>query len=148
MSFDLAVIDWELGRSQGQKTVIDLKFDHPTARDIIAARVEAELDRKHDEINNLNARVRSKLSRWAVVSGQDEAALNGTLRVFMPRTPATEPPSSDSITSEIALAVRAFEAKRFIMLFDREQVRDLDQRFKIRRESSVTFIRLTPLRGG
>ena len=49
---------------------------------------------------------------------------------------------------EMEKALKAFRSNRFVMLFDDRQVDDLDDELTVMPGSEVTFLYLTPLKGG
>ena len=57
-------------------------------------------------------------------------------------------PLSDSRDDVVARALEAFERGRFLLLADNRQVETLDETIAFAPGATVTFLRLTPLRGG
>lgn len=55
---------------------------------------------------------------------------------------------SDGRDVVIARAIEAFERGRFLLLADHRQIDTLDETIAFRPGATVTFLRLTPLRGG
>lgn len=55
---------------------------------------------------------------------------------------------NDSRDAVIARAIEAFERGRFLLLADNHQIESLDELITFKPGATVTFLRLTPLRGG
>ena len=53
-----------------------------------------------------------------------------------------------TLDETIETALRAFSANRFFLLVDRRQIVSLDAPFPLTPQSTVVFLRLTPLKGG
>ena len=53
-----------------------------------------------------------------------------------------------TLDEAIETALRAFSANRFFLLVDRRQIVDLDAPLRLTPQSTVVFLRLTPLQGG
>ncbi len=57
-------------------------------------------------------------------------------------------PLGDDRDAVVARALEAFERGRFLLLADNRQVETLDETIAFAPGATVTFLRLTPLRGG
>jgi hypothetical protein len=110
---------------------LDLELDGATftAAELIRGRVAAELMRRGTEP-----------IRPLVEPTTTEFALNG------PRRPA--PGTPGDIEHETVRALEAFRQGRFVLLVDRRQVLDPEERIVLTPASQVTFLRLVPLQGG
>ncbi len=118
-------------RAQGARDFeleIDLEEAQLTVGQLIGGRVTAELMRTAEEPGY----------RPLVEQSADETRLNG------PRPAPSRPELQDAIGG----AVRAFEAGRYIVLVDGRQAMSAEDVVTLTPSSEVTFLRLTPLRGG
>jgi hypothetical protein len=102
-----------------------------TARDLIRERVT-------QEVRAYNER-RPELFRGLVAPSQAEKDLNG-YRLIKPRAIDAE--------KQCRLALEAFAQNGFLLLVDDRQVAELDEPLTLRPDSSVVFLKLTPLVGG
>lgn len=107
---------------------IDLEATQLTVGQLIGGRVTAELMRAADEPGY----------RPLVEQSADEMRLNG------PRPSPSPPELKDAIGG----AVRAFEAGRYIVVVDGRQATSAEDVVTLTPSTEVTFLRLTPLRGG
>jgi hypothetical protein len=102
-----------------------------TAREIICERVRKEVQAYNEQ--------GSEIFRGLVTPEDAERTLNGF------RIP--EKRSIDA-KAQCKLACQAFEQNGFILLVDDRQVEALDTLIEVRMNSSVVFLKLTPLVGG
>lgn len=96
--------------------------------EVIRGRVTAELARGAGAMN----------LRPLVEPSADERLLNGPRR-------GREAPD---LEREVARALSAFRAGRYVVLVDGRQVESADELVTLTPDSEVTFVRLVPLRGG
>lgn len=108
---------------------LDLSGATFTAAELIRGRVAAELMQRGAEP-----------IRPLVAPTAAERTLNG------PRRPPPGTPSD--VEHETARALEAFHRGRFVLLVDRRQVLDPEERIELTPASQVTFLRLVPLQGG
>ncbi len=101
------------------ETTIDLETEITSVSNIIKARVLKELD-NYDNPNNLMS------------ANQIERALNTKI----------------DKDKQIDLALKAFENNSYFILIDDIQAKSLDQIVVIDKNTSVSFMKLTPLIGG
>lgn len=79
---------------------------------------------------------------------EDEVAAQAEAgRVKMPATEESLGPRVN-VEAEITKALRAFKAQRFFVFVGGRQVENLDEELDFAQQTQVTFLRLTPLRGG
>jgi hypothetical protein len=79
---------------------------------------------------------------------EDEVAVQAEAgRVKMPSTEESQGPRVN-VEAEIKKALRAFTAQRFFVFAGGRQVENLDEELDFAQQTQVTFLRLTPLRGG
>jgi hypothetical protein len=144
------IVDWEPGRRK-HSAELKLVSETMTLRDFIRKRLVAQaaaLEQAESEPSKdpQYAAWRNGLAQWFVVAGEQEQALNGKRRVYVPKSKSAGPrPGIDTQMERIA---RAFKTKELVVLFDDIQIDELDQRVTVRDDSKVTFIRLLPLIGG
>jgi hypothetical protein len=108
---------------------LDLHGATFTAAELIRGRVAAELIRRGTEP------IRPLVQPTAA-----ELALNG------PRRPSPGAPSD--VEHETARAIEALRRGRFVLMVDRRQVLDPEERIELTPATQVTFLRLVPLQGG
>jgi hypothetical protein len=120
---------------------LQLASERVSPREIIRQRVfteVAEINEARMEHSRGHQRTRSFLIRF-----EPEAPES---RLNTPIVPKKSPLLDAE--EEFARALKAFAANRFVMLFDECQVEGLDDELTVAPESEVTFLHLTPLRGG
>lgn len=110
-----------------------------SAREIIRQRVFVEVA----EINE--QRMSHERTRSFLI-GVEEGSAEDALNRHSPR----ERRASHLLDAEeeFAKAVTGFQTNRFIMLLDDRQVQNLDEDLTVVPDSEVTFLHLTPLKGG
>jgi hypothetical protein len=140
MQAKIQIIDWELGFHQRPQPELRLVSETLTLGELIAQRINAACEARLAELQPS-----PDLAPWAVVPGRQERALNGDGRIFGPGHEKLAPPSSEA---EIKIARKAFEDQRFVVMFDGSQIGAWDERITVREDSTATFIKLTPLKGG
>ncbi len=110
---------------------IQVARERCTLREIITARVKAEVgaynQKKEDHFRGL------------VQPGETEQTLNG-YRMKKKREIDAE--------QQVYVALDAFQRNGYFVLVDDEQAEDLDQEFLVNTNTSIDFIKLTPLVGG
>ena len=134
------VVDEQFGKGRTPYFGLRLASQRVTPRDIIGRRVADEVA----VVNRLRigghpASVRDRAFLVRIDTHPAEAALN--------RSPRGRWRALDE-AEEVAAAIEAFRANRFIMLVDDRQVGALDQPVTLTPASEVVFLRLTPLVGG
>lgn len=118
------------GKVVNQSTLF-LSSDVVTVRDIIEARVLAEVGRYN-----------SKASEYFSGVGQPveaEHTLNG---YRVPKNHLIDP------EKQVYIALDAFQKNAYFILIDDQQVESLTQEVVIRPDSSMSFVQLVPLVGG
>jgi hypothetical protein len=103
-----------------------------TAREIVSARVRAEVERHNSDLQ-------STTTTGGVQPGAEEQALNAPPRARLRPLDAE---------SQIEVALDAIRRGRVIILFNGEQVKDLDAPLLVTPVSEARFIRLVQLVGG
>ena len=102
-----------------------------TARELIRERVRREVEAYNDRL--------PEIFRGLIAPTEAERVLNG---YRMPKKRTIDP------ERQCKLACEAFEQNGFILLVDDQQVAALDETIEIRSNTSVEFLKLTPLVGG
>jgi len=102
-----------------------------TARELIRERVS-------QEVKAYNER-QPEVFRGLIAPSNAERVLNGY------RLPKKREVNSEA---QCKLALQAFQENGFILLVDERQVSKLDDQIELRPETSVVFLKLTPLVGG
>lgn len=124
----LTIRDESVPRSEVIDQILELAQVPLTARDLISERVRSEVDLRNTEAG--------RWTRLIHIPTPEEAALNGT--------------TSRLIDSErqVEKALEVFETNGFVLLVDDQQIETLDQPLNLTPTSIVTFLKLTPLKGG
>lgn len=102
-----------------------------TARELIRERVLQEVQAYNQRLPDI--------FRGLVAPSEAERVLNG---FRLPKQRAIDG------EKQCQLALQAFEQNTFILLVDDRQVAELDQTIELHANTSVTFLKLTPLVGG
>lgn len=110
---------------------IAVKSETITIRDLIAARVEAE-------VNGYNKRL-PEYFKGLVQPSDTEKTLNGF---------RMKKKQKIDIEKQVFVALDAFQRNGYIILVNDQQAQSLDQELLIGKETPVSFVKLTPLVGG
>lgn len=110
-----------------------------SARALITARVELEVERLEDE--DAAAAV-----GWLVRPDRIEVLLNGERGVYGPGR--TAPVRRFDPQALVAVALDGFQRGSFCLFVDDRQVTSLDEQVALRETSEVVFLKLIPLRSG
>lgn len=127
-AFSVIIRDESVPRSHVVEQILELANVPLTARDLISERVRAECDRQQ---------AGSAGHAPLVTPNPEERARNAAV-------PATE----DWTKGQIEQALASFSRNGFILLVDNIQVEALDTPLSLTETSIVTFLKLTPLKGG
>ena len=110
---------------------IKVKNEIVTVKEIIAARVEAEVEAYNRKVPEyFNGLIRPS---------EAEKTLNG-FKLKTKRQIDAE--------KQTYIAYQAFETNGFLVLIDNEQAESLEQQVLLEEKSTVSFLKLTPLIGG
>lgn len=137
----LKVTEKMVGRADRRDFSVRLVSERVRARDVIAAHVAQEVDRQNAARQCAQAGRDQKASfLLGVPSHPVQAQLNKLAppRILRPLDAAVE----------VEAAIRAFEARSIIMLFDDRQIEDLDDYVTVTDSSTAAFLRIVPLVGG
>jgi len=136
MKAELKIVDEHFGKGRDSAFELRLASERITARALIRRRTAEEVAQVNQRRNDVHlGTTRSLLIRHT----EAEAKLNA---------PKPRPTKLFDETEEFQAAVRAFEQKRFIMLFDDRQIIDLDEEIAVTSTSEMIFLRLVSLAGG
>lgn len=120
--------------------LLELERQSMRLRDLIGLTVT-------EQVHELAARL--AVERSAAERAGVEAATEVSRYYLLSGTPdrpvELEVPDIDAAISH---ACRAFDSNRYVVLIGGTQVDDLDQVVEVPPDTSVTFLRLTPLKGG
>lgn len=141
MGYQIRILDEQFGKTK--LSIFDL--DYPTetisVRNLITRRVEEEVARVNSmkkDPDRIKAEHRMFLA--GLTKHSPEALLNADSRPK--RSKLINPASA------VAVALKAFKAGRYYILFNDQQVEHLDDIVTLTPESEAVFLRLTPLVGG
>lgn len=158
---EIGVIDEMPGLAPAH--VMTLRLDRPviSLADLIRARVEVEVERleavrvgAQAALTAEEAMFRARVSQFLVMPDAVERALNGDRGAYGPGVRALQQRRNEggdlSLDSAamVAVALDAFQRGAFFVLTGERQLIDLDEEIDIARTTDVTFIKLTPLKGG
>ena len=122
---------------------LTLASERVSPREIIRQRVFAEVaDVNEQRMGNSRRHRRTRSYLVDVEEGSPEAQLNRPLSRKLGGSVLLD------AEEELARALQGFAANRFIMLFDDRQVEGLEDDLTVLPGSEVTFLHLTPLKGG
>ncbi|PID63355.1 MAG: hypothetical protein CR974_02085 [Gammaproteobacteria bacterium] len=114
---------------------LDFNTQHITVADLIKERIISEVAKYQQTIAE-------RFTPHALVTPTEtEARLNEYKNKQAKRARV-------DVDKQVKLAWNAFENNGFFILFDDEQVEDLQQQLLVTKQSKVTFVKLTPLVGG
>ena len=132
MTVVLKTVDQVLGTERIEGPPLSFRTGEVTARDIVRARVEAEVARH----NNITDEAPGFFG--LAVPTEWERELNGPRRKRAPLDAARQ----------VEVALEAFRKRRVVLMFNGIQVEDLDAPLVITPVSEARFLRLVPLVGG
>jgi len=110
---------------------VKIKNEIVTVKEIIAARVEAEVEAYNDKVPDY--------FKGLIRPSDAEKTLNGFKLKNKRKIDAEK---------QVYIAYRAFENNGFLVLIDEQQAESLEQQVLLEKTSSVSFLKLTPLIGG
>jgi hypothetical protein len=112
---------------------IDLEFatEWVSIKDIITARVSQEVEEYNQK--------QGEFFRGLVIPSEAEQTLNGYKIKDKKRIDAEK---------QVYVALHAFQNNGFFVLIDDVQSEDLEQRVQLKLDTSINFVKLTPLVGG
>lgn len=130
-TYTIRVTDETAGGNVLNDILISLKHEIVTVKDIITARVIAEVEQ-------YNAK-KPELFNGLVQPTDAEKTLNGY------KLPVKKPIDAEK---QVYIALDAFQTNGYFMLVDNKQAVSLDEEVLITKETTVSFVKLTPLVGG
>jgi hypothetical protein len=112
---------------------IDLEFatEWVSIKDIITARVSQEVEEYNQK--------QGEFFRGLVIPSEAEQTLNGYKIKDKKRI---------DVEKQVYVALHAFQNNGFFVLIDDVQSEDLEQRVQLKPDTSINFVKLTPLVGG
>jgi len=110
---------------------VKIKNEIVTVKEIIAARVEAEVEAYNDKVPDY--------FKGLIRPSDAEKTLNGFKLKNKRKIDAEK---------QVYIAYQAFENNGFLVLIDEQQAESLEQQVLLEKTSSVSFLKLTPLIGG
>lgn len=130
-AIQLRIKDETFGGKILNEISISLASEHVTVKDIIAARV-------YQEVAEYNSKL-PEIYNGLVKPETAEIALNGYKMRKRVKVDAEK---------QVYTALDAFQNNGFFVLIDNRQAEDLDEEVLLTHDSTVSFIKLTPLVGG
>ena len=127
----LTINDATLGGDILNKITLDLNSELITVRDLISARVTSEVDSYNKKL--------PEYYKGLIQPTDAEKTLNG----FKIRSR-----KKIDVEKQIYVALDAFLKNGYFVLIDDKQVVDLDEEIRVTNNTSINFVKLTPLVGG
>lgn len=129
--------------SQIPPVLLDFEQQSMLLRDLISLTVT-------EQVNELAFRLAAEHDAAESAAAERAAAAADVSHHYLlsGSLPAPTPQRAPTAETAIGDALRAFESNRFVVLVDGDQIDDLDQVVEVPAGTSVTFLRLTPLKGG
>jgi hypothetical protein len=131
MTTTLTIRDETLGGGSPREWALAVTTERMTVRELIRSRV-------YQEVQDYNVQ-RGQIYQGLVRPEEAEKALNGW-KLKQPRPLDWK--------RQFERAVEGFEANQILILVNDRQAESLDEEFVVGPDTSVTFLRLTPLVGG
>lgn len=132
------------GEASVPNVALDLLTETLTIRDLITHTVEEQIRDLHIQRQMDFDNIQHILNRHYLTDVEIQAqAQTGAIK--MPELPDNSP---IFITQETEKALTAFEKGVYVIVIDGEQAQSLNDTVTLRPTSKVTFLRLTPLKGG
>lgn len=141
MGINVRIVDEHFGKSK--LSIFNLQYPSETAtiREIITRRVEEEVARvTHMKQNPQHIKVEHRMFLAGLTKLSPEVLLN--------KDSVAKRGKSIDVPQAVKTALRAFETRKYFVLFNDVQYEKLDQEITLTPDSEVTFLRLTPLQGG
>lgn len=132
----IAIRDESFPKKPVSEMIMELAGDKLTARDLIRERVQAELDRRFQNKSDIPHQPLVELTPKETLLNE-HASKN---------TQKPAPPSF--LDRHIDRALKAFSKNEFLLFVDDTQIEQLEAKLELKTETVITFLHLTPLRGG
>jgi hypothetical protein len=127
----VSLIDEGPGQLREARGTVTVAMPTITVRELIRVRLELELERFRDEA------AEGGPATWLGMPGAAARPHAGRAQ-----------PAQPDIEAMVGVALAGFERGRFFVLVNDRQVTVLDEAVPLADTTEVTFLRLTPLRGG
>jgi hypothetical protein len=114
-----------------QKIELEFATEWVSVKDIITARVSQEVEEYNQK--------QGEFFRGLVIPSEAEQTLNGY------KIKDKNPIDAEK---QVYVALLAFQNNGFFVLIDDVQSEDLEQRVQLKSDTSINFVKLTPLVGG
>lgn len=114
-----------------QKIELEFATEWVTVKDIITARVNQEVEEYNQK--------QGEYFRGLVIPSEAEQTLNGYKIKDRKRIDAEK---------QVYVALHAFQNNGYFVLIDDVQSEDLEQKVLLKADTSINFVKLTPLVGG
>jgi hypothetical protein len=114
-----------------QKIELEFATEWVTVKDIITARVNQEVEEYNQK--------QGEYFRGLVIPSEAEQTLNGYKIKDKKRIDAEK---------QVYVALHAFQNNGYFVLIDDVQSEDLEQKVQLKADTSINFVKLTPLVGG
>ncbi|MDN3583068.1 hypothetical protein [Mucilaginibacter flavus] len=128
---NLSIKDETAGGKILNEIIISLENELVTIRDIIEARVNAEVEAYNKK--------QPQIYHGLVQPTEAELTLNGSKIKSLKKIDAEK---------QVYIALAAFQQNGFFVLIDNQQAESLEENVILTNKSTVSFIKLTPLIGG
>lgn len=139
MGISIQIMDEYFGK--GKTPVFEINFPSETIsiRELIIRRVEEEVAQVNAQKFKIKKSLQERMFLAGITNRAPETLLN-----------ADKPKQHKSIDPILAVdtALKAFEAGRYFVLIDDQQIEDIDKMIELTPKTEAVFLRLTPLIGG
>lgn len=135
----LAIRDETLAGSVMHELMLTFDAETITVEELIASRIRAEVERHQNHLADKLAQYKDKVAVYKnhlVLPSDLENRIND------------KKAKPIDVQKQIDTALKAFESNGFLLLVDDEQVDDLTQKVQVSDNTTVSFIKMTPLVGG
>jgi len=139
VGISVQIIDEHFGKSKTALFAIDFPAETLSLRDLITRRVEDEVA----QVNAKNIHMKTSLQGRMFLAGITNRAPETLLNENRTRKSKIIDP-----VAAVSTALKAFEAGRYFVLINDQQIETLDETFALTAKTEAVFLQLTPLVGG
>jgi len=139
VGISIQIIDELFGKSKTPVFEINFPIETITVRDLITRRVEEEVA----QVNAQKFKKKQSLQERMFLAGITNRAPETLLNADKPKKHKMIEPAA-----AVKTALKAFEAGRYFLLINDQQIEDMDTEIVLTPKTEAVFLRLTPLVGG
>lgn len=135
-TLQISIRDESFPKKPVSEMIMELTSNRLTARDLITERVQAELDKRFEMKTAVQHQHLIDLTVKETLLNTETKRISNNLS------------KNSSADHQIERALLAFSKNEFLLLVDDTQIDQLDKELELRTDTVITFLRLTPLKGG